>query len=287
VLYLDDNYGSAGGYKRGLQEAYSDPECEFIWLLDDDNKPLKNSLNVLKRCWHDLNIQNKEIKIALLSWRRNKEFDQILAIVENNPNKVLGKKNSFYGFHILDFGEKIYRTFKRSVYQTHLNIDLLLNYLVEKNIQSGELAVAPYGGLFVHKKCLDKIGFPNEDFFVYADDHEWSYRLTKAGGKILLCWKSQLEDLEMSWHIAENRLTTFDVLLKTATGYRVYYAIRNRIFFEINNLVFSKPLYLINMLAFKFFLWFFSLIYEKFERYKLVNLAIRDGLNGNLGKRKK
>jgi len=37
VLYLDDNYGSAGGYKRGLEEAYEDPSCEFIWLLDDDN----------------------------------------------------------------------------------------------------------------------------------------------------------------------------------------------------------------------------------------------------------
>ena len=44
VLYLDDNYGSAGGFKRGLQEAYKDNECEYIWLLDDDNVPQKDSL---------------------------------------------------------------------------------------------------------------------------------------------------------------------------------------------------------------------------------------------------
>jgi GT2 family glycosyltransferase len=37
VLYLDDNYGSAGGFKRGLEEAYNDPDCEYILTLDDDN----------------------------------------------------------------------------------------------------------------------------------------------------------------------------------------------------------------------------------------------------------
>ena len=44
VLYLDSNYGSAGGFKKRLEEEYSDPECEFIWLLDDDNIPVEGSL---------------------------------------------------------------------------------------------------------------------------------------------------------------------------------------------------------------------------------------------------
>ena len=52
VIYLEENIGSAGGYKRGLQEAYECEECEYIWLLDDDNMPQKKSfvkrkLNVL------------------------------------------------------------------------------------------------------------------------------------------------------------------------------------------------------------------------------------------------
>jgi len=44
VLYLDDNYGSAGGFKRGLEEVYNDPECEFILLLDDDNRLEEGSI---------------------------------------------------------------------------------------------------------------------------------------------------------------------------------------------------------------------------------------------------
>jgi GT2 family glycosyltransferase len=73
VLYLDDNYGSAGGFKIGLKEAYNDQECEFIWRLDDDNKPLEGSLKILLDFWSSLKIENKEEKIALLSYRFKKE----------------------------------------------------------------------------------------------------------------------------------------------------------------------------------------------------------------------
>ena len=44
VLYLDDNYGSTGGFKRGLEEAYNHKECEYILVLDDDNVILENSM---------------------------------------------------------------------------------------------------------------------------------------------------------------------------------------------------------------------------------------------------
>ncbi len=43
VLYLNENYGSAGGFKRGLEEALKHPECEFTWLLDDGTVPAQGS----------------------------------------------------------------------------------------------------------------------------------------------------------------------------------------------------------------------------------------------------
>ena len=48
VLYLDDNYGSAGGFKRGLEEAYNHKECEYILVLDDDNLLEEGSFEKLK-----------------------------------------------------------------------------------------------------------------------------------------------------------------------------------------------------------------------------------------------
>ncbi|MDK2861142.1 MAG: hypothetical protein PWQ37_3063 [Candidatus Petromonas sp.] len=65
VLYLDDNYGSAGGFKKGLEEAYNDSECEFIWLLDDDNYPMNGSLKNLLDFWHSLKIENRHLSREL------------------------------------------------------------------------------------------------------------------------------------------------------------------------------------------------------------------------------
>jgi len=48
--------------KRGLQEAYKCEECEFIWLLDD-NQPQKNSLKVLKEFWDALKEDKKKEKV--------------------------------------------------------------------------------------------------------------------------------------------------------------------------------------------------------------------------------
>ena len=100
VLYLDENTGSAGGFKRGLEEAYNDPECEFIWLLDDDNLPLEDSLKSLLDFWRSLEVENKEDKIALLSYRFKKEQMAKKAIILSKPELVLGHKNSLLGFHI-------------------------------------------------------------------------------------------------------------------------------------------------------------------------------------------
>ena len=73
VIYLDKNTGSAGGYKRGLQEAYKDPICEFIWLLDDDNKPSMYALRALLKFWDELEEREKKKKMALLSIRSSRE----------------------------------------------------------------------------------------------------------------------------------------------------------------------------------------------------------------------
>ena len=62
VIYLKENVGSAGGYKRGLKEAYLDKDCEFIWLLDDDNKPQESSLNTLIDFWNNLEQKDKKRK---------------------------------------------------------------------------------------------------------------------------------------------------------------------------------------------------------------------------------
>jgi GT2 family glycosyltransferase len=227
VLYLEDNYGSAGGFKRGLEIAYNDSECEFIWLLDDDNKPMENSLKELLNFWYSLDLENKEEKVALLSYRFRKEQFAKKAIIYNKPELVLGLKNSFLGFHVKELHKKIFKYLKRRLGFIDNAIDQ------ESNKKYGIVPVAPYGGLFIHKNVLNKIGYPNEEFYLYADDHEWSYRITQKGGNIYLLLESKLDDLELSWHVPKSSTQTSFSIISKGNPFRVYYGIRNRVFLKL------------------------------------------------------
>jgi len=273
VLYLDDNYGSAGGFKRGLEEAYNDPDCEFIWLLDDDNKPMEGALKVLLDFWNSSETENKEERIALLSYRFKKEQVAKKAIILNKPEIVIGLKNSFLGFHIKELPRKIYRYLKRVFFDEKMTLN-------DKDIKFGKVPVAPYGGLFIHKNIINEIGYPDENFYLYADDHEWSYRISKNGGEIYLIFDSKIDDIELSWHVPkENKETTFSIISK-ANPFRVYYSIRNRVYFEMNNLVNNRAIYWINAFS---YLLLISMISTK--NLKIIIKAIKDGYKGNLGKR--
>lgn len=267
VIYLDENTGSASGYKRGLEEAYKCKECEFIWLLDDDNEPQRNSLKILKEYWNNIDERNKEEKITLLSYRPDRiQYKE--AVVTNNPNLVLGRKNSFLGFHIFDLPKKIMRVIRRK---------MGLPMFKEKyNVKIGKVAVAPYGGMFLHKKLLDKIGYPKEEFFVYADDYEWSYRITKKNGSIYLVLESIIKDIDISLGLRGKKTSFMYSLLNKSEDERVYYSIKNRLIFE-KNLNKNYFIYKLNYLIFKYIL----ILYrnkKNNKRYKIIKQAIKEGL---------
>ena len=276
VIYLDENKGSAGGYKIGLKEAYKCKNCKFIWLLDDDNKPKKNSLKILKDFWNKINHPDKEHFIALLSYRKDRMIYKE-AIMTNNPDLVLGRKNGFLGFHIFDLPKKFIKFIKRKI-----GIQTIKTFKEKNNIKFGEVSTTPYGGMFFHKNLLNTIGYPKEDLFLYTDDTEWSYRIIKNNGKIYLLLDSIIEDLEISWHL-QRKNTFFYFLLNEGTDFRVYYMYRNRVYFERNNLVSNNFIYYLNMKMFFFILMLFKRKKNK-KRFELFKRAVNDGLKGKLGK---
>lgn len=266
VLYLDENYGSAGGYKIGLEEAYKDPNCEFIWLLDDDNKPLEGSLRELLRFWDSLEIIDKEQKVALLSYRFNLLWSHVIkyrTIKGKQPVELL--KNSFCGFHIADLPTKLFLWFKFiHISENDNNTFKVLT-----------LPVAPYGGLYISKKLLDVIGFPNRDFYLYGDDTEWTYRITKTGGNIYLVLNSKVEDLTLTYG-----KTPMAYNISKGDIYRVYYSIRNATYFQINNsLIKNKLIYTLNMLVYIAAIGVCSR-----KNLKIIIKAIKDAYRGKLGK---
>ena len=99
VIYLDKNYGSAGGFKRGLEEAYKS-DCDFIWLFDDDNVAKKGALKALLSFWDEEELsKNNNILISLRTDRKQ----YYKSIEEGNKDILTGKMNSFMIFDFISY----------------------------------------------------------------------------------------------------------------------------------------------------------------------------------------
>ncbi len=265
VLYLDDNYGSAGGFKRGLEEAYNDEACEYILVLDDDNLILENSMkkvNYLISYLEDLDNN------FLLSFYRGEREDNNRIVKEGWIKGYLA--NNFCGFN---FAETVKKKLSKNKKNT------LINLFPLQPIQ-----VTAMGGSFFHKSVLEKIGYPKEDFYLYADDHDFSYRFVKSGGHIFLCSELKLEDIDSTTVSNEGKdIGYFD---EEFSEYKMYYQIRNHTYFS-KNFIENKILFYGNMSV--YLLLYFKKIFKTpkklfFGRYGLLLRAINDGLNNRLGR---
>lgn len=256
ILYLDDNYGSAGGFKRGLEEANQD--TEYILVLDDNLIEEKSIAKLETLTLYLTELKNNYI----LSFYREDNVEQGW-IKRYLPNNFSG----FNFLHVLK--NKLFKSKKKN----------LINLFPLQPIE-----VTAMGGSFFHKSILDKIGYPNEDFYLYADDHDFTYRFTKSGGHIFLCSELKLIDLDSTTMSDKGKeIGYFD---EEFSEFKMYYGIRNhtylskkfvnnKIFFYGNSIIFLLVnLFKIVQTPKKLFI----------KRYILLIRAVKDGLNENLGR---
>lgn len=269
VVRLAGNLGSAGGFKAGLERARRRTECEFIWLLDDDNAPRPDAL---LRLWHAYGMLGADPGNALLSLRRNQK-EQVLAATCGVPVNVA--PNSFLGFHLKHVPAKLRRRLAHA--------------------ESGEepvrfplasIGYAPYGGFFFHRDWLDRVGLPDERLYLYGDDHEFSLRFVRAGGRIYLCAASEVVDLETSW--LHKPVASRPWMSPGADERRIYYGLRNRVHLE-KAFTTSRFAYWVNACAYLGFLLVVGLLRDRRPghlagHFRLLLRAVRDGRSDRLGK---
>ncbi len=273
VVELPENLGSADGYKSGIEYAYSCPECDYIWLLDDDNLPAEGALVELINQYDKLNQVVASNRLALVSVREDWEILKKIALGESTLN-AYPRKSSFMWFHVMDQPKRFLAKFcqHRMVKETPVNDSPI------------EIPIAPYGGLFFHKSVISILGYPDERFFLYHDDTEYTYRLTRRGGKIFLVPSSIVNDLEDSWHMSGKKKNIFIRLLTTDSDLRIYYGTRNLVYFERNFWAGSLAAYTINKWLFFVLLCIFCLGYGKWKRFYMIVRAARHGELGKLGR---
>lgn len=262
IVCLEKNFGPAIGYSEGIKRAL-EIGAKLIWLLDDDNCPHEDAIDILLNKFNS--YSNSCEYLALSSVR---------PIYQDTPSaferyRLVPLRSCFMGFHILHCVDKIRNYFVlRSIVSNRTENDL-------------RIVTAPYGGLLFHADLVNKIGYPRNDFIIYADDTEWTYRIIKNGGQILLITDAIIDDLDCSWDSQSRYL--FYIWLEGMSDMKAYYRMRNCVYFFKNKYCDNVFVYNLNKFIYLGVLFLKSLFMKKTRRFQLLYKAILDGERGILG----
>ena len=259
VITSSTNLGSSGGFKRGIEEAL-EKDGELIWLLDDDNLPNENAIKGFTNAQKALGDSEKYI---LCSYREDwKELRR------NGGQKL--KENTFFQFDLISKMPGKNKAKKQVPSSSSKNL-LKCDY-------------APYGGLLFPKSILKDVGLPNDDYYLYVDDTDFTYRMTKLGYEIFCVVDSTITDLESSWFRNKKEPMFFSFFRANST-YRGLMNIRNRVYFETTNNKTNSFMYFLNMWVYLVHVFLFYMPKNKggLQRYFSILKAIKLGKKGILG----
>ncbi|RYZ99448.1 MAG: glycosyltransferase [Sphingobacteriaceae bacterium] len=266
VIDCEENLGSTGGYKLGMACAHK-KDVDFVWLLDDDNLPEEGALDALLTTWDELDAADN--KKALFCLRTDRPHHIHIAQGQS-PSRYYLIPDNFLNFTILrPFGKflKLADKFKKN----------------RRYQNRAEMPYASYGGFFFHKTMIDLIGYPDEKFYLYFDDAEYTYRVTTTGGKVWLVPGSIVNDIDHSYQVNYKRKFLHSIHLDL-WNYRTYYMTRNGMYFNKQNALKTPVIFKINKWLFMCWLKFLSIVGSKQNEYRKLSNAVEDGLQGRLGK---
>ncbi|MBC7915519.1 MAG: glycosyltransferase [Pyrinomonadaceae bacterium] len=266
VISEKENLGSAGGYKGGISKAIT-LDIDFLWLLDDDNLPDKNTLEVLLHKWPI--TPGIESKKALFCLREDRK--QLIKIAQGeNPYRYYLVPNNFLGFSFFNIVPNQFKKIRD-------------RFKTSQVAKAAKLPFSPYGGLLLPKTLAIDIGLPNDLFYLYVDDTEYTYRITEREGSIWLIPDCKIIDIDKSQGTGYKNTLLRSVLLDQ-WSFRTYYHVRNMLFFNKKAI---KNIYLfsINKNLYLTGLYLMSIWGSKQAEHKQLLEAINDGLKGNLGKK--
>ena len=267
VVPMGANTGSAKAFHTGIAQAAAGA-ARFILLLDDDNKLEAGALACLLAEHANAKRDNPDRLLIVLGFRPKNQFE----VAAGSTHRVL-PRNAFLGFDLKQLPARAWRclTSRRHKPSKAAPPPLAL------------LDVAPYGGMLFDKSLVAQIGLPNPDFVLYADDTEFSYRVTKRGGRLLLVTGARVLDVETSWNLKASHGSAFANWLMGGSDLSSYYALRNRVYFETHHVKHNAAWRAINRMVFLAALRWTSRRLGASQRLALLLQAVQDGRAQRLG----
>lgn len=195
-IAMDENTGGAGGFSRGVQEAY-DAGHDWIWLMDDDVEVLPDAIAALAQWTAPTDAALTEgaaldqVVGAFQPFRRN--FDGSFFYWQYRFSTAFGMQNPL-------------ASAKRALAQPSTPINCIC-----------------FEGGLMHRRAVEAAGLPDARFFIYADDTIYGYVLSQHT-KMLLVNDYALARTRTLGNLRVGRTRK----LNTASDLSRYYIMRNR-----------------------------------------------------------
>lgn len=143
-IHLDENIGGAGGFYTGVKEAL-ESQCDWIWIMDDDAEPDHKCLEKLIQSVKDI----------------NEEVGFVAPVIINKHT------NNIQNYH----HKKVNKTLTR---------DRAIDLETINNNKYIEVNANAFVGPLISTKAVKKVGLPRKDFFIWLDDTEYTYRISRV-----------------------------------------------------------------------------------------------------------
>lgn len=160
VVLSETNGGGAGGFELGLRLIVENEDPDWIVLMDDDGRPepgclarfLETDVSAYDAVSAAVFLQNGDI--CEMNRPTRNPFWSFGTFARTALGAILG--NSRHGFHIPD------EAYIPTASPTPID-------------------ATSFVGLFLPRKTIQQIGFPDGRMFIYGDDVQYTLRLRKAG----------------------------------------------------------------------------------------------------------
>lgn len=261
IIKNKENKWSAWWIYDGLKHIQdNEKNIEYILLLDDDNIITdQNWLKIFFETYEQIK-KEKSINNNKLCLMGHREYISRNLYKYINEKYILYPKNDFLSFDIF---YKIKNIFFK-----------------EKKIDKKKIYKIPYGfrwGLFFHKDIIQTNGLPNQKYYLYCDDVDFTLRFTLWWGQIYYIPGIRIKDLEYSFWDNKTPNPLFD-----KSTLKIYYTIKNRAYIDKHILKKTSFKYKINKRIIFLGIGILWILTLKFKRVKLIFSAIDDGAKWNI-----
>jgi GT2 family glycosyltransferase len=172
-IRMHKNTGGAGGFYEGTKRGH-EAGFDNIWLMDDD---VLCDVDALRQ------LMTAKTESAICACARYE--------------KLTGK--------LANGGECIKVNFSNPFKPLHYRKIQSLDLIDRK--EPLEIESATFEAVLIHRSIIDRIGYPDPNYFIYGDDTDYTYRASLAGIHILMFPKAKI--VRLNANMSVSRMTHY------------------------------------------------------------------------------